>query len=491
VVIEPDAGGDAVKKWLYSSRIRDRVKLVSLGKYKDPSELYLADPDHFKENFNLALSNAIPWSEQEQVREDAEREKAWAVCHDLAQSPAVLDKFIKVLKGCGLAGEERAAKILFLVIVSRFLQRLISVVIKGPSSGGKSYLVVIVLKFFPSSVFYELTAMSEHSLAYSEQSFKNRFLILYEAAGISGSFVNYLIRSLLSEGYIRYDTVEKTTTGMKPKSLVKEGPTGFITTTTAVGLHPENETRLLSITVDDSPEQTAAIMEELAKKAEGNEETDDGIDLTEWRALQEWLGHSEHRVTIPFAKQLSRMIPPVAVRLRRDFTMLLNFIKCHAILHQATREKDPAGCIIASIEDYEVIRELMADLFAQGVDATVPKTIRETVATVEKIVRTGKQHATITGIATVLKLDTSSASRRVKSAIKKGYLINAEHQKGKPAQIVIGDPLPDDIQILPSPEKLKCCGVAQEIEGISIHPSPANESPVSTEEAINLLEGEI
>jgi hypothetical protein len=42
IVIEPDSGGEAVRKWLETSAIRDRVWLVDLGAYKDASGLHIA-----------------------------------------------------------------------------------------------------------------------------------------------------------------------------------------------------------------------------------------------------------------------------------------------------------------------------------------------------------------------------------------------------------------------------------------------------------------
>jgi len=76
-------------------------------------------------------------------------------------------------------------------------------------------------------------------------------------------------------------------------------------------------------------------------------------------------------------------MPPLDVRLRRDFKALLNLITAHALLHQATRQRDTEGCIIATLEDYAVVRELVADLISEGVEATVPATVRDTV---EKLV---------------------------------------------------------------------------------------------------------
>ncbi len=48
----------------------------------------------------------------------------------------------------------------------------------------------------------------------------------------------------------------------------------------------------------------------------------------------------------------------------------------------------------------------------------------------------------ITEIAKKLELDRSSAWRRVRSAIERGYAKNLEDRKGRPARLVPGDPLP-------------------------------------------------
>jgi hypothetical protein len=114
--------------------------------------------------------------------------------------------------------------ILYLALRSRRLDRPVSVAVKGPSSGGKSYVVERVLGYFPERAYYALTAMSEKTLAYSEESIRHRFLVLYEAAGMNGDFQTYLIRSLLSEGRLRYETIEKTSEGLKPRLIEREGP---------------------------------------------------------------------------------------------------------------------------------------------------------------------------------------------------------------------------------------------------------------------------
>src|SRR5829696_6881344 len=317
VVIEPDHGGETLWDRLAASPLRERLYRIMLevpaGRIRDVSELYLRHPERFSDLFEQACTQGVPYLDIAESEAQERSRKAWAACEDLALAPNILELFVVDLRRCGVAGEAKVAMILFLALVSRLLGRIVSVAVKGPSSGGKSYLVEQVLRFFPDSAYYALTAMSERTLAYSEEPIEHRFLVLFEAAGMSGDFATYLIRSLLSEGRLRYETVEKTSEGLRPRLIEREGPTGLIVTTTAVKLHPENETRLLSLTVNDTKEQTRDVLATLA------EEDGEAPDLKPWQALQEWLATTEHRVHIPYAEVLAGLIPPVAVRLRRDF----------------------------------------------------------------------------------------------------------------------------------------------------------------------------
>ena len=462
VVVEPDEGGQTLKEKLPTSSMRDRLHLVDLGEFKDASGLYLAGQEHFKERFTAALRVATPYAEFERAEREATARKAWAECEDLVLVPNILERFAEDLARSGVVGESKLAKLLYLAVTSRFLERPVSVAMKGPSSGGKSYLTERVLGFFPDEAYYALTAMSEHALAYGDEPLKNRVLVLYEAAGMDSDLTTYFVRSLLSEGRLRYETVEKTSEGMKPRLIEREGPTGLIVTTTAVKLHPENETRLLSLTVTDTQEQTRAVMEALAEEV-GEEES----DLGEWHPLQRWLGTAEHRVNIPYAKTLAALIPPVAVRLRRDFGAVRNLIRAHAILQQASRERDSEGRILATLEDYAAIRELVADLISEGVEATVPATVRETVEKLALLYSDESKPVTIVKLAEELKLDKSAAWRRVRTAMDRGYIKNLEDRKGRPAQLVPGESLPDDLEVLPTVARLQGCTVAGDSEGVN------------------------
>ena len=215
----------------------------------------------------------------------------------LASAFEILDVVARELAASGVAGESRTVELLYLAVTSRLLERPCSVVVKGPSAGGKSFVVEQVLALFPPDAYYALSAMSERALAYDREPLVHRMLVLYEAAGISGEIASYLMRSLLSEGRINYVTVVKTKNGLEHKHIVREGPTGLITTTTAVALHPENETRLLSLTVTDSAAQTRAIM--LAQALGTRRER----DRASWYELQGWLAATRSAVEVPMRRR--------------------------------------------------------------------------------------------------------------------------------------------------------------------------------------------
>jgi hypothetical protein len=166
-VVEPDKGGETWLKNLSESSLRDRVRLVHIIGAKDASELHCAGPDEFPQRWQAAIDKSMSWAEYAKAQAQADTSDSWAQCASLANQSSILDCFAETLQSCGVAGESRTAKLIYLAMTSRFLDRPVSVAVKGPSSGGKSYITEQVLAFFPQSAFYALSAMSERALAYS------------------------------------------------------------------------------------------------------------------------------------------------------------------------------------------------------------------------------------------------------------------------------------------------------------------------------------
>nr|MDP9455936.1 hypothetical protein [Actinomycetota bacterium] len=254
-VVEDEAGEACWEKLAATPEIRERLYRVEL-EGADVSELHKQDPEGFSPRLADARAEARAWLDIAETEDQERARESWAACRELAESPDILAEFVKDLERCRLVGETRNAKLLYLALTSRILEKIVSVAVKGPSSAGKSYLVRKVLGFFPESACWSFSGMSEKTLFYTEEPLSHRHLFFAEAAGVGGEFQDYIIRTLLSEGFLEYEFVEKTADGLRPRRIRKDGPTGFITTTTRSSLFWENETRYLSLTVTDTRDQT-------------------------------------------------------------------------------------------------------------------------------------------------------------------------------------------------------------------------------------------
>jgi hypothetical protein len=93
---------------------------------------------------------------------------------------------------------------------------------------------------------------------------------------------------------------------------------------------------------------------------------------------------------------------------------------------------------------------------ADAAERSVPSTVRETVAAVEDLARDDilGEGVTQTQVAARLGVDKSTAQRRSRVAISRGFLRNLEARRGLPARLVGGDPLPDDRSLLPGVSEL-------------------------------------
>lgn len=376
-----------------------------------------------------------------------------------ASEQDILSRVVRTLRVCmGLVGENRNAKLVYLALTSRLLDKQVSVVVKGLSSSGKSYTIECVVVLFPSEAVYTMTAMSERALIYLNEPLSHRTIVLYEATALregrekqDDNQTAYIVRSLLSEGQIEYPVVVRQEDGtLKTEKIIVEGPTNLVTSTTSISLHPENETRMLSLSSNDSKAQTLRVM----ISSSDDDEPSRALDADDWHAYQRWLASGNCKVTIPFAKCVAAQIPPDAVRLRRDWNTVRALIRAHALMHQLSRKNDESDRIIATLDDYQAVRSLVADLVAEGIGATVPASVRQTVDTVTQLAAAHKAGVTVAAVAAALKLERSAATRRLHTARDRGYLVNLEDQRGKPARYALGDPMPGETAVLPD-----CTGV--------------------------------
>ena len=252
-------------------------------------------------------------------------------CEDVLA--AFADEFRKVI-----AGESALAKVLYLIGTSRLSDEPMHAVVKGPSSAGKSEVRGRVLEFFPPEDVISFTALSEKALLYMPDDLAHKILSMGEAQDNEQvKFQDYLLRELMSEGKLRYHAVQKRDGEFVSIMVEKQGPVAFMVTTTKNKLNAENETRMLSLEVDDSAAQTKAVLRKVAE-VEGRNMRGHTIDYAPWHNFQRWLAAGERRVFIPFALTLADLLKPKSVRLRRDISQLFRAIKAHALLHRTASD---------------------------------------------------------------------------------------------------------------------------------------------------------
>jgi hypothetical protein len=452
---EPDAGGDGLVKAV-SADLPDARIIGAPPEAKDPLELYLQDPDRFQERLETLTRAARPVSEIRAEALSGEARKLLLLAEPVLRDPALLHRLVLATEALGHADDRRNVAALHLAVISRLLRRILSVIVKGPSAAGKSHLVHCVLRVHPESAAHVLSAMSERALAYSAEPLVHRFLVLEEATALEKTFTTYLVRNLLSEGRLRYETVEKTDEGLRARLIEREGPTGLIATTTAHSLDAETETRILSLEVSESQDHLRQALRSIA--AMRDSVTSQTVPEEVAAALQ-WLeiaGDAE--VRIPYASWLAERLPVnrVAPRLTRDFGALLTCIEASALLHQRQRSRDEGGHIVATVPDYAIAVAAIGHAFERASNDAVTERQREAVEAVRIICQgAGQQSASVRAVADRMDLHPSNAGRHLRAAAEKGFIVNLNAgEKGKAAAYVPGAPLPEQRSFLPESGEL-------------------------------------
>ncbi len=412
--------------------------------------------------------------EQSAAQRQREADEALRQGGGLLDDPHLLDRVDDVLQRCGLVGDKRNARLLYLALTSRLLSRPVNVNVEGPSAAGKNYTVLQVVSLFPADATHILTAFSERSLVYTEADLRHRFVIVNEAAGLHRDGVGgTIVRALAWDGRLIYETVDKTNKGLRPRRIEKLGPCGLITTTTKL-LDAELATRMLTITVRDDPDQTRLIVQEAGRRAAKGAAD---VDVSSFVAAQRWLASGGvHEVAMPFGEVLGDLVYAGAVRMRRDFAQLLTLVQTCALLHQRQRPRDDHGRIVATLEDYGVVYALAVDVLnATAADDLTPAQREAVQAVIAHNGETGKE-ASFQDVARGLGIDKSSARRRLIRPRVNGFVVNEEARKGYPARLKPGDPLPEVRPAIPTPEAL-----VEAVRGVSCnHPPSGIDCPTAT-----------
>jgi len=373
----------------FIERAHEETRLEKELIKRDLGKLLFALEDEQQARLNAALitNNQQPITELS----SAEREEALA----FLKSPNLIEQIEDAFDQCGLVGENPNRLAAYLACTSRKCPRPLAVIIQSTSAAGKSTLMDAVLAMFPNEEQIKYSAMTGQSLYYlGETNLKHRILAIVEEEGAEKA--SYALKLLQSEGELTIASTGKDahTGRMETQEYHVEGPVMIFLTTTAIDIDEELQNRCLTLTVDESREQTERI-HALQRQAR----TLDGLRLrrrrTKMLALMQNVQRMLEPVDIvnPWADQLT--FTTGRTRTRRDHEKYLTLIDTVALLHQHQRTKNqvsenkgqPGGeYITVTLEDIELANRLAPELLGRSLDELPPQS-RRLLEAVKQIVR--------------------------------------------------------------------------------------------------------
>ena len=299
-------------------------------------------------------------------------------------------EILRDVEKLGLVGEQTNKLMGYLVMTSRKLDDPLALLILSGSGAGKSLLQDTLLKLCPDEDLVKLTSLTDRALFYKgEHALKNKVLALEEVAGAEGAY--YAIRNLISaKKLVIESTIKNPLTGTLTTQVnTVHGPTAVFQTTTQPDIDAETRSRFIITSVDESPEQTKAILE-----AQRNRHTLEGLRR---RKLHESVSKRHHAfqrllkpvpVVNPFEPLLSYAEDRLAVR--RDNPKYLNLILAVTFLHQMQRPvkhdaESGQDYIETTLSDIAIANQLAATLFGQTLDE-LSRPSRELLKLIRKMV---------------------------------------------------------------------------------------------------------
>ena len=290
----------------------------------------------------------------------------------LARHPDLTGEILRDMEKLGLIGEATNKLIGYLVMTSRKMPDPLALLTLSGSGSGKSHLQDTILCLCPDEELIKLTSLTDRALFYKgEDSLRNKVLAVEELAGALGA--DYAIRNLISaKKLVIESTIKNPLTGkLETQVNTVHGPTAVFQTTTNPRTDAETRSRFIVISVDESPEQTRAIL-----TAQRQSHTREGwrqrlareAILKRHQAFQRLL--KPLKVINPFEPLLS--YPDESLLVRRDQPKYLNLILAVTFLHQLQRpvqnDAELGDYIETTLDDIAITNEVAHQLFGHSLD---------------------------------------------------------------------------------------------------------------------------
>lgn len=281
----------------------------------------------------------------------------------MLEDPNLMKHIVDDVAAMGVAGERELTATIYLVGTSRLLESPLAVIVKGPSSSGKSYLIRKTVALFPPEAVLMATQQTPQSLFYMPAgSLSHRFIVAGERSRVENddtAEATRALREMLSEGRLSKLIAMKEAGQMVTKLVEQDGPIAYIESTTLATIFEEDANRCVLLHTDERAGQTRRIVERLAAGYGGDAAPGDAQRIVErHHAAQRMLKASP--IVVPFAPRLGELFGSDRVEVRRAFPQVISMVKAIALLHQYQRQIDNDGRLIAVADDYQLARYLLA-----------------------------------------------------------------------------------------------------------------------------------
>lgn len=288
----------------------------------------------------------------------SEREEAMAFLKD----PDLLNRVLADLAHLGYVGEESNKRIAYLAAVSRKLDDPLSALVISRSGAGKSTLADMIAMLVPPEDCLRFTRLTPQSLYYQKsQALAHKLIVVEETSGIDEAA--YALRVLQSARKLSLAT----TSGYKEAETRQvAGPASVFVTTTRTAVDEETAGRFLTLSADESEEQTKRILD-VQRQDEMRPSSDHDRILRLHHNAQRLL--LSRPVVNPYASQLT--FPHHRLSARRDHKKYLALIRSVAFLHQYQR-KIENDVVVVDIRDIAIANRLADDALGHFVDDLTP-----------------------------------------------------------------------------------------------------------------------
>jgi hypothetical protein len=308
----------------------------------------------------------------------------------LLGAPDLLDRIAADVEAVGYVGDRRAKLLVYLVALSRRLEKPLSGIVKSTTGSGKTALLDAVVELVPPEEVFPLSRLTPGALwRFGREDLVHKLLVVDEAEGLDDAL--YALRTFLERKKLVLASPQKDPLSgeLVTKILEVLGPASVLYATTRPRMNREDENRALLVTLVEEPEQTRRIQDfhKGLYTKEGYERRD--------RAEKTKRLHQDAqrilepvRVLIPFQERMR--FPDARPETTRDARRVLSLVEVLAYLHQYQRKRERAAdgytYVEASVADYRTAYELAAPVVYASLDDLAPQE-RRLYDSIEEVVK--------------------------------------------------------------------------------------------------------